>query len=103
METAQEAWNRFCREATLDNYDEEKQTNLKYSFKKLTSKYGKAYIEYVRTAWAINGGALTKEEFMKINGDMPESFFNKITKDVKAAQPIATRNHKTGTIKLTKV
>ena len=59
META--AWNRFCKEA----FDLDGETNFKFDFQKLTKKYGKSYIEYLRLAYETN--FLSIEEFCRLN------------------------------------
>ena len=58
META--AWNRFCKEA----FDLDGETNFIFDFAKLTKKYGKAYIYYLRLAYLIKFN-LSDEEFCK--------------------------------------
>lgn len=70
-------WNRLVQEG-LSTEDE---TNVKLPFKKLTKKYGKAYIAYLRAAWSANlqseDFSLTLEEFCILNGGVPKTFFEK--------------------------
>ena len=73
------AWSHFIDEA-MDFESED--TNFKYEFKFMTKKYGQAYIAYCKAAWEANDGVMSEEEFMKMNGNIPESFFNKVVKGV---------------------
>jgi len=59
---------------------ESDESNFKISFKDITRKYGREYRDFCQAAWQANGDCLTEEEFMKINGDMPVSFFEKVVK-----------------------
>jgi hypothetical protein len=52
--------------------------NFKYDFKTMTKKYGNAFIEWSKAAWEANGDVQTPEEFMKMNADMPRSFFDNV-------------------------
>ncbi len=56
-----EEWNRLM--GVMDN---EGTTNFKIPFKKLTKEYGRAYIEYLRCAWAVKDG-LSIEGFCRLN------------------------------------
>jgi len=53
-------------------------SNFKISFKELTAKYGGEYIALVKAMWQVNDGVLSEEEFMKMNGNMPKNFFDKV-------------------------
>lgn len=75
-----ENWTRFLKEAMLEEFDEDSNTNFKIPFKDLTKKFGSQYIAYVKAAWEANDGVLTEDEFCAINGDMPKGFFNKFCK-----------------------
>lgn len=55
-------------------------TNFKIPFDKLCKNYGKQYIDWCQTSWAANGGALTEDEFMKMNGGMTRKFFDNVVK-----------------------
>ena len=55
-------------------------SNFKVGFKELTSKYGSDYISFCRAMWYANDGIFSEEEFMKINGNMPRGFFEKVIK-----------------------
>jgi hypothetical protein len=76
MEIQKEAWNKFIEIIDFESND----SNFKISFKDITKKYGNAYIENCKAAWFANCGIQTEEEFMKMNGDMPRSFFDMIKK-----------------------
>lgn len=78
MEIKKKAWESFINVMDFESDD----TNFKVKFNILTKKYGQAYIDYCRTMWSINEGVLSEEEFRKMNGDMPETFFNKNIKRV---------------------
>jgi hypothetical protein len=67
-----ETWNRFIREAIVEGSE----TNVSHPFKTLTKKYGLAYIEYLRAAWSA-ADDMTAEEFCRINGGVPQGFFDK--------------------------
>jgi hypothetical protein len=68
-----DAWDNF-----ITSMDFESDTsNFKYEFGVMTKKYGQAYIEFCKAAWFANDGVMTEEEFMKMNGNMPRSFFDK--------------------------
>lgn len=67
------AWNNMIE--AMDMESDER--NFKYDFKTMTKKYGQAYMEFCRAAWAASDGAFTPEEFCKMNGDMPMGFFEK--------------------------
>lgn len=73
MEIKKDAWEKF-----IMIFDFESDTsNFKISFKDITKKYGNAYIEYCKSAWNVNDGVMTEDEFMKMNGDIPKGFFDK--------------------------
>lgn len=69
-----DAWRNFMTSIDFESNE----SNFKYDFKVMTKRYGQAYIEYCRAAWIVNDNILTEEEFRKINGNIPESFFNKL-------------------------
>ena len=77
MNIKNKAWDNF-----LDNAcDFESDTsNFKVSFKVLTKKFGQAYMVFCKEMWKVNEGVMTEEEFRKMNGDMPEGYFNKVIK-----------------------
>ena len=79
MNIQKEAWNKFIDIMDFDSND----SNFKISFKDITRKYGNAYIEFCKSAWEANGESQTEEEFMKMNANMPRSFFDKVIKKVK--------------------
>ena len=54
--------------------------NWKYSFKVLTSKYGKEFIETLRAMWEANGGSQTEDEFCEMN-NITIGFFEKVIKN----------------------
>lgn len=71
-EVKSEAWKNF-----LESFDfESDDRNFKYDFVHMTKKYGNAYIEHCRAAWAVNDGVMSDDEFCRINGNMPIGFFN---------------------------
>ena len=70
-------WNRFVKEAlVLDG-----ELNVSLPFKKLTKKFGLAYIDYLKASWQANDACLTVEEFCAINGNVPKGFFDKKVKE----------------------
>lgn len=71
-EIKSDAWMNFSTAFDFDSPDR----NFKYDFAVMTKKYGQAYIEYCRAAWAANDGVLDEEEFRRMNGNIPEGFFN---------------------------
>lgn len=74
MEIKTNAWNKL-----IDVMDNESDTsNFKVNFKVLSKKYGQAYIVFCRAMWEANDGVMTEEEFMKMNGNMPKGFFDKV-------------------------
>lgn len=74
MEIKKEAWDNF-----MTSFDFESDTNnFKYDFIIMTKKYGTAYIEYCKNMWSANYGVQTEDEFMKMNANMPKSFFDKV-------------------------
>ena len=70
-----DAWSNFCTA-----FDTEGEKNFKYDFGQMTKKYGQAYIEYCRAAWAVNDGVMTEDEFCIMNGGIPRGFFEKKVK-----------------------
>ena len=64
-------WNRFVRDGLVIN----KQSNTKYGFSKMCKLFGKEYIDYIKASWQTN--QLSAQEFMAINGDIPQSFMDK--------------------------
>ena len=54
--------------------------NFTVDFKTLTAKFGKDYIAFCQAMWAANDGVQTEEKFMKMNGDMPRTFFENVVK-----------------------
>ena len=76
MDIKADAWNNF-----MTSFDYESNvSNFKFDFKTMTKKYGQAYMEFCKSQWSANDGVQTEEEFMKMNGDMPKSFFDKVVK-----------------------
>lgn len=69
-------WNRFVREGLLVG----EESNVKFTFKKMSKKFGLCYINYVKAAWEANAGCFTEEEFCVINGNVPQGFFDKKVK-----------------------
>ena len=61
------------------NYDGD-DSNFKVDFKVLSKKYGAEYIVVCRAMWEVNEGVLTEDGFMKMNGNMPKGFFEKVIK-----------------------
>ena len=55
--------------------------NFTISFKELTKKYGMEYIVFCQSMWGANENIMSEDEFMKINGDMPKSFFENTIKN----------------------
>jgi hypothetical protein len=53
--------------------------NWKYTFKVMSKKYGKEYIETLKAMWTANGGGQTEQEFCEMN-DISIQFFNKVVK-----------------------
>ncbi len=73
MEVKKDAWEKFM---TIFDFDSN-ESNFKIPFNDITKKYGNAYIEYCKSAWLVNDGVMTEDEFMKMNGGMPRAFFEK--------------------------
>lgn len=71
-----DAWRNFMTSIDFESDI----NNFKYDFNIMTKKYGQSYIEYCRAAWIANDNILTEEEFKRINGNIPDSFFNNIIK-----------------------
>lgn len=53
--------------------------NWKYSFEKMSKKYGRDFIDTLKAMWQANGGGQTEQEFCAMNG-IATSFFNKVIK-----------------------
>lgn len=66
-------WNAFVREC-LDTSDSG--SNMKMDYDKVHKKHKVAYFSYLRAAWE-SVEKQGPEEFRKINGNVPESFFTK--------------------------
>lgn len=56
---------------------ESNEKNWKYSFKKMTKKYGKDFIDLLKIMWSMNDNIQSVTEFCEMNG-VPENFFNKV-------------------------
>ena len=54
--------------------------NFLVDFNVLTRRYGAEYVVLCKDMWATNCGILSETEFMKMNGDMPRGFFEKVIK-----------------------
>jgi len=76
MDIKKEAWDKFIDIMDFESND----SNFKISFKDITKKFGCAYIEYCKAAWFANDGVMTEDEFIKMNGEIPRSFFEKNVK-----------------------
>lgn len=64
----------------LEALDFESDTsNWKFSFDKMTKKYGREYIEMLKAMWQANGESQTEDEFIIMNG-IPQTFFEKVVK-----------------------
>ena len=71
------SWNHFLNSA----FDIKSTTsNFKFEFKDLTKKFGQPYMLFCKEMWLANCDVMTSEEFRKFNGNIPESFFNKVIK-----------------------
>ena len=82
MEIKKDAWDNF-----VTSFDTKSDiSNFKYDFKVMTKKYGQAYMEFCRVQWSANDGAQPEEEFMKMNGNMPKTYFDKVIKVNKIKQ-----------------
>jgi len=46
-----ERWNYFAKNGFPDDFSD-KNSNVKYGFKKMCEKFGKSYIDYLKAAWA---------------------------------------------------
>ena len=79
MEIKKDAWNNFIKNA-MDG--ESNDSNFKVTFKVLSKKYGRAYIVFCKAMWEANDGVMTENEFIKMNGEMPKPFFDKVIKGV---------------------
>lgn len=77
MNVKKQAWDNFINNAMDCESDT---SNFKVPFKVLSKKYGQAYIVFCRAMWEANEGVMTEEEFIKMNGNMPKSFFDKVIK-----------------------
>ena len=66
-------WARLVSEGLQEDGD----SNVRLPFKKMSKKFGLAYIEYLQAAWKANAGCLTEDEFCEINGGVPRGFFDK--------------------------
>lgn len=75
MEVKKDAWDKFINEAMDGDSDD---SNFKVGFKVLSKKYGQAYIVFCQEMWKANEGVMTSNEFMKMNGDMPKVFFDRV-------------------------
>ena len=71
------SYKRFVDEA-IDF--ESNESNFKFKFHVMCKKYGRDYIEFCRAMWQANEDVMTEDEFIKMNGDMPKSFFEKVIK-----------------------
>lgn len=80
MEIKKDAWENFLNNA-MD--PESNISNFKVPFNILTKKFGQAYMVFCKAMWEANDGVMSETEFIKMNGDMPESFFNKVIKGKK--------------------
>lgn len=67
------SWNRLVREGLIVDGA----VNVRYSFAKMCKRYGQAYIDYLRAAWAARGD-LPESEFCRLNGGVPVSFLSKL-------------------------
>lgn len=69
------------RDRFMTTFDEESDVNnFRFSFKVMSKKYGANYIDWCKDMWmaAKDTGCQTKEEFCKMNADMPIGFFNNV-------------------------
>ena len=55
-------------------------SNFTIPFTQICKKYGKEYREFCVASWEANGDCQTEEIFMRINGEMPKSYFDKVIK-----------------------
>jgi len=73
MSKAVSGWNRFVKEGLVIDGE----SNVVAPFKKMSKRFGLAYIQYLQAAWQANGDCMTAAEFCVINGDVPKGFFDK--------------------------
>jgi len=56
--------------------------NWKFSFKVLSKKYGRDFIDTLKAMWVANGGSQIEEEFCEMN-NIGKPFFDKVIKNEK--------------------
>jgi len=54
--------------------------NFIVDFSVLSRKYGAEYIAICQAMWGTNESVMTEDEFIKMNGNMPKGFFEKVIK-----------------------
>lgn len=78
MEIKKEAWDKF-----ISSMDFESNTNnFKFDFKAMTKSYGQAYMVFCQASWLANDGVLDEIEFMRMNANMPQSYFDKVIRKI---------------------
>jgi len=70
-------WNNFVR--TYLSFDGE--NNVNADFTKITKVAGVAYFEFLRASWVCMKDYITEQDFCKVNGNVPISFFEKNVRD----------------------
>ena len=70
----------FIMNRIIEAIDFESDTkNWKYSFKIMSKKYGREFIETLKAMWQVNGGGQTEQEFCDMN-EITIQFFDKVVK-----------------------
>ena len=70
-------WSRFVKDG-LVNWSESNFSNVKYDFPKMTKLFGLSYIYWLECQYRmIDTGGFNREEMLKWNGNVPESFLKR--------------------------
>ena len=70
-------WNNFVQ----THLDFEGENNVKRDFSKITKTAGVPYFEFLRCLWVCVRDTMTEVEFCKMNGNIPQKFFEEKVRD----------------------
>lgn len=77
FECTNKEWNEFVKEVKWA--DDDSPNNFKEDFKKLSNRWGKAYLSYLEAAYLARS-EMSDATFCEINGNVPVSFLEKYLK-----------------------
>ena len=82
--------NRFVREFIDTESDT---SNIKGDFAKMSRMCAVPYFEFLRAQWEVSKDIMSEENFCKMNGNVPQKFFEKNVRDIQKDFEIVVKEY----------